>query len=166
MLPVVPPHPPRLLPGRTADQEFWLWLGKAVSSAVALVVVGEVVERLDRVPGGTAVVLPLGLLWFWAVFFRWFRAVGRRKLAELAEGYTTLTFVFGSLVRYPYRRHRYGDESRVPWDYRGLWVLGSDGRVKSAPDATVEPPGFYPSPNRPGAWELWTGATWAGQFRE
>lgn len=54
---------------------------------------------------------------------------------------------------------------RVDWDYSGLWVLADDGRVKRAPDVTVEPPGFYPSPNRPRQYELWTGTTWAAQYR-
>jgi hypothetical protein len=47
-----------------------------------------------------------------------------------------------------------------------LWVLdGSTGAVVSPPVADADPPGLYPSPNRPGAMELWTGVVWSGNYR-
>jgi hypothetical protein len=56
---------------------------------------------------------------------------------------------------------------RAAWDYSGAWVLdGTTGAVRSVPDPEREAPGFYPSPNRPGALELWTGAAWAGRYRD
>ena len=110
-------------------------------------------------------VLGSGLLWFWCSFWRWPRAHAERKLAELACGYTTLTWVFGGVTPTVDRRFR-GTDSRVPWDYRGVWVLSGDGRVLSVPDPSVEPPGFFPSPNRPRSYELWTGSAWYGLYRE
>jgi len=34
----------------------------------------------------------------------------------------------------------------------------------AAPTGDVDPPGYYPSPNRPGRLELWTGAEWSRDF--
>ncbi|WP_158630709.1 hypothetical protein [Nocardioides daphniae] len=35
----------------------------------------------------------------------------------------------------------------------------------SPPDPSVLPPGHYPSPNRPGQLEMWTGAAWMYDYR-
>lgn len=55
----------------------------------------------------------------------------------------------------------YGDDL-AGWVWDGVWVLTSAGGVVSTPDPTVDPPGFYPSSNRPGQSEFWTGAQWLG----
>ena len=51
------------------------------------------------------------------------------------------------------------------WDFRGIWVLAGSGKVRSTPDRTVDPPGLYPSPERPGQLQVWTGMIWARKFR-
>ena len=61
----------------------------------------------------------------------------RRERAEFAAGYTTRSA------------------------YLGLWRLGRGGRVLREPDRSVPPPGFYPSPYRPGLLQLWDGPGWA-----
>ena len=84
---------------------------------------------------------------------------------ELAHGYTTLKLEFGGFWvgegrRWPQFGHR------PPWDYSALWLLdGSTGAVISEPVADADPPGLYPSPNRPEALELWTGVVWSGNYR-
>jgi len=113
----------------------------------------------------TPLLLAGGLTLFWAWWWRWPQAFQQRKLEELAHGYTTLTWVFGGVG--PRADGRFAhNQNRIPWDYRGTWVLATDGRVLSAPDPSVEPPGFYPSPNRPRSLELWTGSAWYGAYRD
>jgi hypothetical protein len=54
----------------------------------------------------------------------------------------------------------------LPWDYRGLWVLGNDGAVKQHPERAILAPGLYPSPYHETCWELWSGRAWTGDLRE
>ncbi len=42
----------------------------------------------------------------------------------------------------------------------GLWRLARDGRVLRAPDRSVPPPGWYPSPYFPGVLQRWEGPGW------
>ena len=44
--------------------------------------------------------------------------------------------------------------------YSGLWRLGRGGAVLREPDRHVPPPGFYPSPYRPGLLQRWDGPGW------
>lgn len=44
--------------------------------------------------------------------------------------------------------------------YTGLWRLGANGAVRREPDRAVPPPGFYPSPYRPGLLQRWDGPGW------
>lgn len=90
--------------------------------------------------------------------------MGDRALEELRHGYTTLVLKVGLFRSSPGMRFS-STNGRVGWDYFGVWVLATDGSVKSAPDRRVEPPGFYPSPHPPGEYELWTGTAWAAQYR-
>lgn len=135
----------------------------AVVTAVLLAV--EVVPRVGLGAWSEGILtLAAGLIGF-AVIIRDLGRVGDRKLEEIAHGYTTLKLDFGGFWlgegrRWPHFGHR------PPWDYSGLWVLdGTHGAVLSKPDRGVEPPGLYPSPNRPGAMELWTGVVWSGNYR-
>lgn len=90
--------------------------------------------------------------------------VGYRNVEELDHGYTTTKVASGSYFQtLSFRRSR--QAGRVEWDYSGIWVLDVTGGVISAPDHRTDPPGYYPSPNRPGEFELWTGHAWAGDYR-
>lgn len=44
--------------------------------------------------------------------------------------------------------------------HTGLWRIGRDGRVLRAPDRSVPPPGWYPSPYYPGVLQRWDGPAW------
>lgn len=44
--------------------------------------------------------------------------------------------------------------------YPGLWWIGRDGAVRREPDRHVPPPGFYPSPYKPGLLQRWDGPGW------
>jgi hypothetical protein len=85
-------------------------------------------------------------------------------LEELQAGYTTRTFTQGSfwIPRGPARTHK--DNDVIGWVWDGLWVLDRHGNVVSVPDRSLDPPGLYPSPHRPGKLELWTGYQWAGVY--
>ena len=165
-LPRIPPSPPRPLPGTSADHLFWGWIATVVGSGLAWFLVFHLVSG-SGLPAvvATPLLIAGGLTLFWAWWWRWPRAFQARKIEELRHGYTTLTWVFGGVGPRADGRFRH-NENRIPWDYRGIWVLASDGRVLSAPDPSVEPPGFFPSPNRPGSYELWTGSAWYGTYRD
>ena len=159
-----PAEPPALLPGPSAHRLFNRWM------ATSAVLVAATLLLLAIAPGigvdgwgQDALILGAGLAALAVVMLRLGR-VGDRKLEEIHAGYTTLTlefglFWFGENRRWPRSGHR------APWDYAGLWVLdGASGAVLSEPDRRAVPPGMYPSPNRPGAMELWTGAVWSGHY--
>ena len=44
--------------------------------------------------------------------------------------------------------------------YPGLWWIGRNGAVRREPDRNVPPPGFYPSPYKPGLLQRWDGPGW------
>jgi hypothetical protein len=162
----VPPEPPPVLPGPTAQQVFRAFLVKSgVTVAVVLVLV-ELVQRVGLPTAVSGLLAPaLGLLGLGVIFFKFWGDVGRRNVQEFEVGYTTLVMQFGNFGWGEGRRWQ-GVGRRPPWDYSGLWVLDGAGRqVISAPDPNVDPPGFYPSPNRRGSLELWTGVVWSGRYR-
>jgi hypothetical protein len=161
----VPAAPPALLRGVSAARLFNRFLLRGAGVVAAVLVIVEVASRSGL--GSTAssvVTLAAGLLGF-AAILALLGQVGDRKLDELAHGYTTLQLEFGGFwVGEGRRWPRFGH--RPPWDYSGVWVLdGSTGAVISEPNPDADAPGLYPSPNRPGAMELWTGVVWSGNYR-
>lgn len=166
LVPRVPAEPPALLPGRTAGQEAGWFFAKIIGAGIGLVVAVEILQRLG-LPSSVwgLLMLGFGLGTMWYVFRSW-RLVGERNLAEFARGYTTLKLTFG-VFQFGTGRFWRGSGHQAPWDYSGVWVIDIAGRqVMSAPDLTVEPPGHYPSPNREGWLELWTGMVWIGDYRK
>lgn len=161
----VPAAPPALLPGASAARAFNRFLLRGACAVAAVLATVELASSsgLGTTSAGL-VTLAAGLAGFAAVL-RLLGRVGDRKLEELAAGYTTLRLDFGGFWLGEGRRWpRFGH--RAPWDYAGLWVLdGSTGAVVAEPDRAADPPGLYPSPNRSGAMELWTGVVWSGDFR-
>lgn len=158
----VPRTPPPLTVRPTAHQRRrqvnWVLVGSAVLVVVVMLGLSEdgrlswtgVVGLLATAAGCAGALL-------WTVR-RW----GRAQLAELEHGYTTSTIHLGQfwVGRPPGPLLTSG---WVQWDWSALWVLGQDGKVRSAPqDGAGEPPGFYPSPHHPDLWELWTGCMWTG----
>jgi hypothetical protein len=166
LLPRVPAQPPARLPGATARQVMMAGLAQAaVAFAVSIVVFLQIPKLGLPAILEPLIMIPVGIAPFAFFMGRVFPRAGDRSLQEMAQGYTTLTLGFGDFWLGPPRRWpKYGH--RMPWDYRGLWVYDGQGqRIISAPDLSVDPPGYYPSPNRTDSLELWTGTVWAGHFR-
>lgn len=164
LLPEVPGSPPPLLPGLTAGQLANRTIVGLVAAFIGFFVLASagipvlrglgVPRFLATLSVGVSGAVALGVLaWAW-------RGVGEKNLLEFQRGYTTLTLTYGTfwLTRGPRWR-------MIPWDYRGLWQFTGDGRLRSAPDTGVLPPGLYPSSIVPGGWECWSGAEWTRCIR-
>ncbi|MFT4035291.1 MAG: hypothetical protein QM679_06920 [Patulibacter sp.] len=166
LLPAVAATPPRPLPGRSAAAHFNRWLVLCVGTFGGSIAIGLVVAK----SGATSP-------WLWLLVAAALTAalvgsasrlgrVGDRLAAELQHGYTTHTITQGTYWLPSLRRPFAAGPRPVPWNYAGTWVLDDSGRpVGGVPDPTVLPPGLYPSPRRPGEFELWSGAAWTGNFR-
>ena len=163
LLPFVPATPPVQLRRPSAQSAFRRFLVQLGASVVVQLLLLEFVPDHASAAGTFAVLVAGGIVAL-VLILRWWRAVGEALLAELECGYTTLLVQFGTFG-FGEGRRRPGLGWRVPWDFSGVWVLDSSSRVLSAPDPGVDPPGFYPSPSRPGAWELWSGAVWVRRYR-
>lgn len=126
----------------------------------AAVLVGAVLVLLQVAPVllCSALSIAAGVLGLRA----WTR-VGERMLTELRAGYTTLTLDLGGFWTGGARRYRHNG---APWDFRGAWVYDSRGRLRAAPDPSLDRPGLYPSPTAPGRYEVWTGCVWSGHLRD
>lgn len=162
MIRLPPQSPPGLLPGPTSEQRFYLYLLATVLSGAALFAV--IAWLAGMTTGWFRLVLPaIAIAWFLLVIagLNW---VGTKLYDELAQGYATLTVDFGGFFlanQRVWQRVR----RRAPWDFGGLWALDSRGAVSRVPDRSLDAPGFYPSPTRPQALELWSGRVWMGEFR-
>lgn len=159
LVPIVPAEPPALLPGPSARQMFHRFLRRSATSVLAVFILFQI-----DLSGVWFWLLPLSGLALFLLMAHWWSQIGTCNLSELHHGYTTFTMSYGAFQQGPSRTWK-GHYNRPPWDYRGVWVLNQHGQVLSRPDPGLEPPGFYPSPERPGVLELWTGVVWLGQFR-
>ena len=162
LLPRVSEVPPDL-PRRTARRAFIRWIVYLVLGAVGWAVLASTLARpLQRwSPVAGSALLVLGAL-FLFLFVRLRSQVGDVFLDELGAGFTTLPLTVGAF--WGVNRHE-GANYMESWDFRGIWVLAGSGKVRSTPDRTVDPPGLYPSPERPGQLQVWTGMIWARKFR-
>lgn len=138
----VPATPPQFIPSSTAHHAFNLFLLKgAAAVAVALLAI-DPIQNLRISPVWTSLVtLSLSLSALWLIV-HWWAGVGARNLEELRYSYTTLILQYSTFKPTGDRR----------------WY-------KSKPNPDIDPPGFYPSPNKPENFELWTGSAWTGQYR-
>lgn len=164
LLPRVPQAPPSL-PRRTARKAFFTWAGSIVAGAVAWFVLASAsAGPLGRaLPVAGPVLLILGsVAVFTLMVLRLRRWVGDVFLDELGAGYTTLPVTIGTFWGV---NRREGVNYAEPWDFRGTWVLDGRGAIRSTPQRDVDPPGLYPSPERPGELQVWTGKAWARKFR-
>lgn len=154
----VPTVPPTLLPGPTSTH---------LVLRMAAGFIGGVL---------TLVLLPLPDSWRLVVFLpasifilyltgRQLHAFGSRQVEEYLAGYRVRGITMGSaFLGRSYRRA--WEHKRVGWDERGLWQLNTRGEAVAPPQEGVLPPGFYPSPHRPGRLQLWTGLQWLTYFEE
>jgi hypothetical protein len=163
----VPALPPTLLPGRTANGMMRMFILSTVAWGALWFALHSAAGRISSTHAGLRG--PLLFVISSGVFFgvlAQVSRVGNRNVEEFARGYTTLRLQFGLLFYTGLTFKRSPREQRTPWNYSGIWVLDDHGRVLSPPDPGVDPPGYFPSPNRPGQFELWTGACWSGHFRK
>lgn len=142
-----PLEPPVPLPGLASSV---LALGTAIGPIIAILIL---VTGLVRDFVGATIVFAAVAGWIFVLA----RVSRARLYDELAAGYAA----------WPTTTVSAGPGTNAErWDYRGTWVLTPDGQVKSAPDRAFDAPGFYPAPNRPGQFQLWTGLYWVPRFRD
>lgn len=158
----VPPEP---LDGVSAGTMAVRWTVGAIVVFFGFIAVALVAGR--SLPDGgaiAAVIAGAGVLVLAGTWIAWGR-VGRRAVREYQAGYATLVltegaFWMGSL------RPWLNAATRIRWDFGATWVLDRrTAAVVAAPGEEGSAPGFYPSPDRPDRWELWTGRMWAGIVR-
>ncbi|MBE7324128.1 hypothetical protein IEQ44_05645 [Nocardioides sp. Y6] len=147
LVPRVPATPPQRIPGPSAAE---VAQRAGMQALVGMVVVaGAFVLHTSAL---TALLVVAYVCW---VMTR-FPVVGNRLLDELAHGYTTLVFTQGSFW--------FSLESWLTWDFSAVWKFTGKGVEPPTPGA-VDPPGLYPSPDKPDRWQVWTGAQWSGSHR-
>lgn len=153
LTPHVPASPPS--PAGTSSTRFILGI---VAASVGVLLVVLTLANAGRAPAWVlGVVAAVGLVVV-AVLLRRLRSI---MWAEIQAGYCRMDYMVALFSRDPEYRFPANRMRGAPWDLRGLWRLAEDGSVAAEPDRSVLPPGHYPSPNRPGELELWTGLAWA-----
>ncbi|MDI6100413.1 hypothetical protein QLQ12_17535 [Actinoplanes sp. NEAU-A12] len=164
LIPRVPATPPRLAVAPTARAVFRTLLGTAVGGILTLILFLKILEWVTGSDVAVTVAVSLGGTLLFVLILRLVTRIGDQLVAELRHGYTTLEVPSGTFwVGEGYTSISGDVVSR--WDYRGLWLLdGSTGAVLRGPVPGGDPPGMYPSPHRPGRWELWTGLEWLGHY--
>lgn len=152
ILPQVTTQPPAALPGKTVGQMgimFLVGLG-SVFVVAAIPILTNKASWL--IPTVTLVGLIGGFLAS--------KAIGAKAAIELKHGYTTSGETASWFFNLGKNRH-------LKWNFDGAWQLNRNGTVvKSPPDPLVEPPGFYPSPYKPGSLGLWSGYAWANRYQD
>lgn len=143
----VPATPPERIPGPSAAEVAQRSGMRALLGMT--VVVGAFTLHTSA---WTALLLVAFCCWSMTLF----PTLGNRLLDELAHGYTTLVFTQGTFW--------FSRESWVTWDFSAVWKYTKNGVEPPTPGA-VDPPGLYPSPDRPGRWQVWTGHQWSGTHR-
>lgn len=161
----VPSHPPALAIRPSASSRARTIVAVAVGALVALLILVKTLESwlpqgwpaLIVALGGVAVVVGTTAAW---------ARLGRACIREFQHGYTTFEITFGTYW-WGTGTSRPGNANRAPWDFSALWLLdGRSGRVIRPPTSQSDPPGMYPSPNSPGALELWSGLTWMRYYEK
>lgn len=92
----------------------------------------------------------------------------KAKTKEYAAGYTYVddaVMTYGVPLSKLYKVQNQAGPAGHQWNFRGLWKLNYNGSANRPPVEGVLPIGYYPSPNRQGEFEYWTGAEWMGKFK-
>lgn len=147
LVPRVPATAPQRIPGPSAAD---VAQRSGVSALVGMVVCGGAFVAHPSAPTALLIIALFGFV------MRLFTVVGNRLLDELAHGYTTLVFTQGTFWL--------SLESWVNWDFSAVWKFTRKG-VEPPTSGAVDPPGLYPSPDKPGKWQVWTGCQWSGSHR-
>lgn len=164
--PARPTSPPTLRPGTTAHQalvQCGIVLAVAAAAVLATVLLVPTNGNQATVPG-MALILTATIVGVAAIVMS-VRRFRRMLLSELAAGYVTTTFHQGLFWLTNRPGPTVGNDV-VGWVWDGVWVIDSSGNVVSSPDPNLDPPGMYPSPNRPDQLELWTGCQWIGVYSD
>lgn len=164
--PRVPRTPPELLPGPSARGVFTGFLFSSAVVVGLLLVLLRLATQAFPMPVAIAITAVAAIGGGALIVLNLWPAVGRRCVEEFHAGYTTLVISFGG-IGWGAERRKQAEGARPPWDYSGLWIIDAgEDYVLAAPEPGADAPGYYPSPSRPGTLELWTGATWAGRYRD
>ena len=92
---------------------------------------------------------------------------GRLMMREFEAGYCRRDAHIGLyVIDWRVQLQNQAGPAGAEWDLRGLWRLDGHNRPVRAPAPGVLPVGRYPSPNRPGLLEYWTGRDWHYMFRK
>jgi len=157
LTPHVPAQPPTSVTSNS--RHFVLAI---VGTAFGFLVVVLLLAQGGAPPWALGVLSAVALLMIERLFAR----LRRIMWAEITAGYCRIDYMVMLFSRDPEYRFPANRMRGAPWDLRGLWRLADDGSVVVEPDRSVLPPGLYPSPNRPGQLELWTGSAWAYRYEE
>ncbi len=131
---------------------------------VGILLIDKFLKPPDIVFIGQVVITGSLMFWYWL----WKTAkIGEVAVSEFSRGYTTIQrLVFGNFWLGSSRTSWWNDD-RIGWDFTGLWRLDpKSGAVIAAPNRTVTPPGFYPSPFKSGKFQQWTGSEWISVYRD
>ncbi|WP_242624802.1 hypothetical protein [Krasilnikovia cinnamomea] len=158
----VPATPPRLAVFPTARAVLQTHIAVAVIGILAMVMIAKIIGWLTGEGAVFGVAMGLLSTLAFVMYFRRGTRIGERLIAEFRHGYCTFELSLGGFW---IGGHGNWGEMGPGWDFRSLWLLdGSTGAVKRSPVPGGDPPGMYPSPHRPGQWELWTGSQWYGIY--
>ncbi|VXC29108.1 hypothetical protein [Nocardioides sp. AX2bis] len=158
LLPQVPPSPPEPV----APNSRHLLLASVGAATAGVLTVLVAAGPLDA-PGWALGLLSAAVVGVVGAVLLMIRGA---QWKELQAGYCRLDHMVASFARDHEVRFPASGMRGAPWDLQGLWRLDDAGSVQRAPVPHVLPPGHYPSPNRPGELELWTGEVWAYLYRQ
>jgi hypothetical protein len=161
--PALPVHPPLLPLSEATAHALLRRLGYTLTATcgTALLTLLVLPRPKGRINSVTAIAIVVALVIGGLLSRRALAVFRSRLLEEMQAGYVTTTFQQGGF----WLAHRNGralspGRNVLGWEWRGLWVLDSEGAVVSPPDRTFDPPGLYSSPHSPRERELWTGHQW------
>lgn len=164
LLPGVPSTPPRLMVVPTAQAALRTFIATFFGGGLTAILFGKVLGWVGAPDGAIMVVVGLGGTLLLVLILRLLARIGDQLVAEIRHGYTTLENFSGGFWTGQGHTDVFG-RVRGKWDFRGLWLLdGKTGAVRRPPTPGGLPPGMYPSPHRPGQWELWTGVHWMDHY--
>ncbi len=158
LTPRVPDQPPAPVVMNSSH----LLLGAVATSFAGIALLLVTVSKLN-LPGWQIGAVATGVVGVVLALLVWHRQL---MWAEIMAGYCRMDYMVALFSRDREGRFPASRMKGAPWDLSGLWLLGNNDEVVRQPVPGVLPPGRYPSPNRPGELELWTGLAWAYRYQK